>query len=163
MKETLLEFEEIERISFSQNHIPQRPLIAPPHPELTPQQKQHISERSSAVQQANQAADMTGLAGHQNHQLMPHKRFGGSVADRVMLFERHPVPIVNNENSKETRTSSGNTVAAGNTVPVANNNSAPPWKNLHQEGVGKVQVKKHFIYSFIIHISFINFIYCFKC
>ena len=83
---------------------------------------------------------MTGLAGHQNHQLMPHKRFGGSVADRVMLFERHPVPIVNNENSKETRTSSGNTVA-GNTVPVTNNNSAPPWKNLHQEGMGKVQVR----------------------
>ena len=130
-------------------------MIAPPHPELTPQQKQHISERSSAVQQANQAADMTGLAGHQNHQLMPHKRFGGSVADRVMLFERHPVPIVNNENSKETRTSSGNTVA-GNSVPVANNNSAPPWKNLHQEGVGKVQVKNIF-YLFIIRFSFIHY------
>ena len=124
-------------------------MIAPPHPELTPQQKQHISERSSAVQQANQAADMTGLAGHQNHQLMPHKRFGGSVADRVMLFERHPVPIVNNENSKETRTSSGNTVA-GNTVPVTNNNSAPPWKNLHQEGMGKVQVNYLPMHTFFI-------------
>ena len=104
---------------------------------------------------------MTGLAGHQNHQLMPHKRFGGSVADRVMLFERHPVPIVNNENSKETRTSSGNTVA-GNTVPVANNNSAPPWKNLHQEGVGKVQVKQFFIYSSFISVLSISYLIPFQ-
>jgi len=50
---------------------PQRPLIAPPHPELTPQQKQHISERS-----VQNAADQMSSAQNQ-----PPKRFGGSVAD----------------------------------------------------------------------------------
>ena len=117
---------------------PQRPLIAPPHPELTPQQKQHISERSSAAVAAT--AEII--------QNQPPKRFGGSVADRVMLFER--CPIINND-SKDTRSSllgdkrvmaSADSSAPVNMTAIPGaNNMTPPWKILHQERVGKLQVK----------------------
>ena len=101
---------------------PQRPLVAPPHPELTPQQKQHISERSGENNSA---------------QSQPPKRFGGSVAERVMIFERCPIV---NDSSKEGRNDKRvNTMAAAALTPSINN-SAPPWKNLQQEGMGKVQV-----------------------
>ena len=54
---------------------------APPHPELTPQQRQHIYERSTP--------NGTLLANSQQ----PLRRImsGGSVAERVMIFERCPV------------------------------------------------------------------------
>ena len=55
---------------------------AAPHPELTPQQKQHIFERSVTPNTLNY-----------NSQGFPLRRFlsGGSVAERVMIFERCPV------------------------------------------------------------------------
>ena len=85
-----------------------------PHPELTAQQKAHISERTGE----------NGLTAVANN-VAPPKRFGGSVADRVMLFERCPTSV-NNE-SKDTRLvenkrSSG---LLNNTVPTV-----PPWRNL---------------------------------
>ena len=51
-----------------------------PHPELTPQQKQHISDRS--------AEGMTGVASIQQlpRRLLPN----GSVAERVLMFEKSP-------------------------------------------------------------------------
>ena len=51
-----------------------------PHPELTPQQKQHISDRS--------AEGMTGAASIQQlpRRLLPN----GSVAERVLMFEKSP-------------------------------------------------------------------------
>lgn len=56
---------------------------APPHPELTPQQKQHIYERSSS----------TPIGGSLTNPQQPLRRImsGGSVAERVMIFERCPV------------------------------------------------------------------------
>ena len=53
-----------------------------PHPELTPQQKQHIFERSVTPNTLNY-----------NSQGFPLRRFlsGGSVAERVLIFERCPV------------------------------------------------------------------------
>ena len=57
-----------------------------PHPELTPQQKQHIIERSSSGLTSPNAMSYTS-------QGFPLRRFlsGGSVAERVMIFERCPV------------------------------------------------------------------------
>ncbi|XP_040580344.1 uncharacterized protein [Lepeophtheirus salmonis] len=54
---------------------------APPHPELTPQQKQHIFERT------NSAAQTPSV------QSLPIHRFrnSGSVAERVLIFEKCPV------------------------------------------------------------------------
>eukprot|EP00095_Tigriopus_kingsejongensis_P009734 maker-scaffold429_size173697-snap-gene-0.35 protein:Tk09734 transcript:maker-scaffold429_size173697-snap-gene-0.35-mRNA-1 annotation:"hypothetical protein D910_10866" len=56
-----------------------------PHPELTPQQKQHIMERSSMGPHSGSTGfGSTGF---------PFRRFlgGGSVAERVLIFERCPV------------------------------------------------------------------------
>ena len=112
---------------------PQRPLIAPPHPELTPQQKQHISERSSA--------DIIGIG--QSGQ--PPKRFGGSVAERVMIFER--CPIVNSESKEAARgiLVDKRSPLQSSAIGTVANNSAAPWKNIHQEGLGKVQVSRQFL------------------
>ena len=136
---------------FSRNRSrPQRPLVAPPHPELTPQQKQHISERSSPANLANSvnAAGVNpniAIAGG----VQPPKRFGGSVAERVMIFERCPIfgdgTMVSGLkeprmpalllNSKQT------SAAAMNMIPVHTSNiSSAPWRNLQQESMGKIQV-----------------------
>ena len=124
--------------------------MAPPHPELTPQQKQHISERSSPANLANSvnAAGVNpniAIAGG----VQPPKRFGGSVAERVMIFERCPIfgdgTMVSGLkeprmpalllNSKQT------SAAAMNMIPVHTSNiSSAPWRNLQQESMGKIQV-----------------------
>merc|ERR1719188_1525439 len=44
-----------------------------PHPELTPEQKQHISDRSTPLRR-----------------MYPGSRPGGSVAERVLMFEKSP-------------------------------------------------------------------------
>lgn len=118
-------------------------MIAPPHPELTPQQKQHIVDINSAQNQ-------------------PPKRFGGSVADRVMLFERCPINVNQNESKEIPKMQSSQLQPALNSVtdlkksnsapsmpsttlnmaPLATpvlNNSAAPWKNLQNEGLPKVR------------------------
>ena len=51
---------------------------AAPHPELTPQQKQHIFERSSTPSTLQPGAPM--------RRMLP----GGSVAERVLMFEKSP-------------------------------------------------------------------------
>ena len=122
---------------FSRNRRqPQRPLIAPPHPELTPQQKQHISERSSPNVNSNALA---------SNNVQPPKRFGGSVAERVMIFERCPI-FGTNELKEPRMPALLNTKPTSNTAaaPAASNNatSAAPWRNLQQESMGKIQVIK---------------------
>ena len=117
---------------FNRIRRPQRPLVAPPHPELTPQQKQHISERTGNLE--NSSA--------QGFQYPAAKRFGGSVAERVMIFERCPIAALN-DSSKGINEKRVNTAAPATAAAVTPNNSAtvPPWKNLQQEGMGKVQVR----------------------
>merc|ERR1719245_2205016 len=51
-----------------------------PHPELTPEQKQHISDRTSSLMQA----------GTPLRRMYPGGRPGGSVAERVLMFEKSP-------------------------------------------------------------------------
>ncbi|XP_059082126.1 uncharacterized protein LOC131879739 isoform X1 [Tigriopus californicus] len=61
-----------------------REIPSAPHPELTPQQKQHIMERSSQGPNSTSSFGSSGF---------PFRRFlgGGSVAERVLIFERCPV------------------------------------------------------------------------
>ena len=56
-----------------------KPPDAPPHPELTPAQRQHIQDKRTIPNQEIQASPVP-------------RRFntGGSVAERVMIFERAP-------------------------------------------------------------------------
>ena len=62
-----------------------------PHPELTPQQRQHIQARSiNPMSGAGAGGFGSGSSGGG----VPIRRFGGtggSVAERVMIFERCPV------------------------------------------------------------------------
>jgi len=51
-----------------------------PHPELTPEQKQHISDRTSGMLQP----------GTPLRRMYPGSRPGGSVAERVLMFEKSP-------------------------------------------------------------------------
>ena len=130
---------------FSRNRSrPQRPLVAPPHPELTPQQKQHISERSSPANLNSVNAANPNIAGVQ-----PPKRFGGSVAERVMIFERCPIFGDGTVSGlKEPRMpalllNSKQTSAAA--IPVHTSNiSSAPWRDLQQESMGKIQVIKNY-------------------
>ena len=61
---------------------------AAPHPELTPQQRQHISERTATAAATPGSQLLTGG--------MPARRGmhpGGSVAERVLMFEKSPSVI----------------------------------------------------------------------
>ena len=124
---------------FNRIRRPQRPLVAPPHPELTPQQKQHISERTGNLE--NSSA--------QGFQYPAAKRFGGSVAERVMIFERCPIAALNDSGKgiNEKRVNAAAAPATAAAVTPNNSATVPPWKNLQQEGMGKVQVR-------IFHIPF---------
>merc|ERR1719402_832337 len=62
--------EQFRRRNKRRNEIP-----SAPHPELTPEQKQHISDRSSGMQ-----------PGAPLRRMLP----GGSVAERVLMFEKSP-------------------------------------------------------------------------
>ena len=67
-----------------------------PHPELTPQQRQHIIERSNSTgSMAPPAAASANAASpvlNYSSQGFPMRRFlsGGSVAERVLAFEKSP-------------------------------------------------------------------------
>ena len=80
-----------------------KPDVAPPHPELTPVQRQHIQARSTSTQgvgpgpslgvaEAVGGGPVVGVAGAPGQGHIPMRRFntGGSVAERVMIFERAP-------------------------------------------------------------------------
>ena len=68
-----------------------------PHPELTPQQRQHIIERSNstgsmAPPAAAASANAASPVLNYSSQGFPMRRFlsGGSVAERVLAFEKSP-------------------------------------------------------------------------
>ena len=70
-----------------------------PHPELTPQQKQHIYERSSS--------SPAGLSSMNPQQPLRRIMSGGSVAERVMIFERCPTAFNAPEPGKDVRIGTG--------------------------------------------------------
>lgn len=66
-----------------------------PHPELTPQQKQHIIERTSGVSSSTAPGSSVNSLNYNSHGF-PMRRFlsgNGSVAERVMIFERCPPEV----------------------------------------------------------------------
>ena len=101
---------------------------AAPHPELTPQQKQHIFERTSTPGNLQPGAP--------TRRILP----GGSVAERVLMFEKSPFVFGPPEN-KETKLS-----AQRKEAPVINNTTGAsavitPWKSKFIEANNKSQVR----------------------
>ena len=94
-----------------------------PHPELTPQQRQHIFERTSS----------TGSLFPLNAAGAPNRRFpsGGSVAERVLIFERSPFAV-------EGRSLSAGNLAENKKEGVSN---VPNWKSSQYEAQQKAQVR----------------------
>ena len=99
-----------------------------PHPELTPEQKQHISDRSSSLMQA----------GTPLRRMYPGGRPGGSVAERVLMFEKSPSafgvePVQVRVPQRREPQLTGHII------------SGTPWKSsLQESAVNKVQVRKYF-------------------
>ena len=93
-----------------------------PHPELTPQQRQHIIERTSS----------TGSLFPLNAASAPNRRFpsGGSVADRVLMFERSPFAV-------EGRSLSTGNLAEKKKEGISN---VPNWKSSQYDAQQKAQV-----------------------
>lgn len=112
---------------------------AAPHPELTPQQKQHISERGALAS--------GGSGGGQGAAGMPSMRRllpGGSVAERVLMFEKSPsmfgdvrVPIQRKEAGPANITSvrSGSQELASNKQVPAIKERIVPISKLESEGI----------------------------
>ena len=85
-----------------------------PHPELTPQQRQHIFERTSSTSSLLPG----GAASVLNAASAPNRRFaGGSVADRVLMFERSPFAM------------DGRSLSAGNLLEKKKESNVPNWKS----------------------------------
>ena len=99
---------------------------APPHPELTPQQRQHIYERSTP----------SGAALANSQQPLRRIMSGGSVAERVMIFERCPVFIPPADPAKESRVGTGGFPPGSLSLSAEKKKEATPlpitslsWKN----------------------------------
>ena len=98
-----------------------------PHPELTPQQKQHIYERSSSTPSG------TSLISPQQ----PLRRIlsGGSVAERVMIFERCPTAFNPQDPAKDGRIGTGGfppgslSLLADKKRDPAQPQTSTPWKS----------------------------------
>ena len=99
-----------------------------PHPELTPQQRQHIFERTSS----------TGSLFPLNAGGAPNRRFpsGGSVAERVLIFERSPFAV------------EGRSLSTGNLAEKKKENvsNVPNWKSGQYDAQQKATVSMHFIF-----------------
>ncbi len=78
-----------------------------PHPELTPQQRQHIIERSNST--GSMPSMMMSNALNYSSQGFPMRRFlgGGSVAERVLAFERSPAAFGIGQQQAPSTTSTG--------------------------------------------------------
>ena len=96
-----------------------------PHPELTPEQKQHISDRTSSLMTSG-AAPL--------RRMYPGGRPGGSVAERVLMFEKSPSafgvePVQVRVPQRREPQLSGTVITPG-------------WKSSsHESAANKVQVK----------------------
>jgi hypothetical protein len=110
-------------------------LPAAPHPELTPTQRQHIIERSAA---ASGGAAGTGAAsgpgGGSGGMQVPIRRMlpGGSVAERVLLFENSP-SIFGLEPSQTARS------IPQRREPTVTGTALTPWRSQLHEQHSKLQ------------------------
>ena len=107
---------------------------AAPHPELTPMQRQHIIERSAAG-----SGSGVGAGGSGGSMQVPIRRMlpGGSVAERVMLFENSP-SIFGLEPSQAART------IPQRREPTLTGTALTPWRSqLHEQHSKLQQVGAH--------------------
>lgn len=93
---------------------------AAPHPELTPQQKQHIFERTSVPSTLQPGAPM--------RRMLP----GGSVAERVLMFEKSP-SIFGMEPIGGSRTAAAAAAAQRREPTLAGTALAAPWRSQAHE------------------------------
>ena len=100
---------------------------AAPHPELTPQQKQHIFERSSTPSTLQPGAPM--------RRMLP----GGSVAERVLMFEKSP-SLFGLDPGQGTR------VLPIRREPMLTGTALTPWRSQTHENQNK-QVGFTFVYK----------------
>ena len=100
---------------------------AAPHPELTPQQKQHIFERSSTPSTLQPGAPM--------RRMLP----GGSVAERVLMFEKSP-SLFGLDPGQGTR------VLPVRREPMLTGTALTPWRSQTHENQNK-QVRFTFVYK----------------
>jgi len=103
---------------------------AAPHPELTPTQRQHIIERSAAGAPGASLGSGGGAGGMQ----VPIRRMlpGGSVAERVLMFENSP-SIFGLEPSQAART------IPQRREPTATGTAITPWRSQLHEQHSKLQ------------------------
>ena len=101
-----------------------------PHPELTPQQRQHIFERTSST------GSLPGGNSLLSAVSAPNRRFlsGGSVADRVLMFERSPFAL-----GEGRSLSTGNLLDKKKELGAAT--AVPNWKSSQYEAQQKAQVR----------------------
>jgi hypothetical protein len=102
---------------------------AAPHPELTPTQRQHIIERSAAG-----APGAGGAGGGAGGIQVPIRRMlpGGSVAERVLMFENSP-SIFGLEPSQAART------IPQRREPTVTGTAITPWRSQLHEQHSKLQ------------------------
>ena len=112
---------------------------AAPHPELTPQQRQHISERTATA-----AAASTPL------NVMPSRRAmlpGGSVAERVLMFEKSPSAI--GLESGQTR------IVPIRREPTVTGTALTPWRSTqHYEQQVGILLTSKISFTLIVHLLF---------
>ena len=88
-----------------------------PHPELTPQQRQHIFERTSSTGSILSGGNIASSLNPSS--AAPNRRFlsGGSVADRVLMFERSPFAM------------DGRSLSTGSLLEKKKEANVPNWKS----------------------------------
>jgi len=106
---------------------------AAPHPELTPQQRQHISNRTATPTASQQSVPI--------RRMMP----GGSVAERVLMFEKVPPMFGLDKDGRTVQVVRKEADGAVSPAPVI----ATPWSQSLREGLreavgpnNKIQVPK---------------------
>ena len=109
-----------------------------PHPELTPQQRQHIFERTSSTGSLLAPRDGSGSGAMNAVNVSPNNRrflSGGSVAERVLIFERSPFAM------------EGRSMSTGNLLDKKKESNIPNWKSSQYDAQQKAQVRYHICFK----------------
>ncbi|KAI9556816.1 hypothetical protein GHT06_016607 [Daphnia sinensis] len=104
-----------------------------PHPELTVQQKQHLRERNLQQQGAggHHHATSVGLPVQYTSTGIPIRPFltRGSVAERVLIFEKCPTTIMTESATKSDKVTSAATAATAEKSKRAGSPAPQPWRH----------------------------------
>lgn len=124
-----------------------------PHPELTVQQKQHLRERNLQQHGAGgHHATSVGLPVQYTSTGIPIRPFltRGSVAERVLIFEKCPTTIMTESATKSDKVTSAATAATAEKTKRAGSPAPQPWRHSND-----VQTR--------VQVSFFVSYFCFFC